>query len=511
MPCPEARQARRGCSGTASFDPNASRTSSARCRLKRKAEHLTFSDRQVDPGASLALRKGRMKVVRDSKFRHVFGNATKESFQDLRLSSKPLETTGIRGNSKFVCFPWESGGGGTLAVIPATQFGRLPRETPLVAGHTGGIMDFEFSPFDDHLLLSASEDLTMKLWQIPSDGLKQHLKEPLLTLEGHGKKVSFSTFNPCASNIVASTAFDLTCKVWNLTEQEASFSIPVPEQVMHIKWNYTGSLLAVTCKDKKLHIVDPRQSKMTAACKICDGPKPTKASAADISLSQDCNMLVTTGFSSQAERQINLWDMRKLPADGQESVAAMASLNVDQGTGALYPYFDPGTQMLYIAGKGDSNVRFFEVTNADPFLHYLEAYKSTVPQKGFDFLPKRCVDVSVHEVMRGLKLETSSIQPVSFRVPRKSEAFQEDIFPDCPAGLPNMNADEWVSGQECKPPTLTPMRPGTMRTQGNASSAPAVVSVKDLKKQLAEAQARITVLEAENASLKEELAKAKAG
>ena len=38
-------------------------------------------------------------------------------------------------------------------------------------------------------------------------------------------------------------------QVWNLTEQEASFSIPVPEQVMHIKWNYTGSLLAVTCKD----------------------------------------------------------------------------------------------------------------------------------------------------------------------------------------------------------------------------------------------------------------------
>ena len=40
-------------------------------------------------------------------------------------------------------------------------------------------MDFEFSPFDDHLLLSASEDLTMKLWQIPSDGLKQHLKDVL--------------------------------------------------------------------------------------------------------------------------------------------------------------------------------------------------------------------------------------------------------------------------------------------------------------------------------------------
>ena len=30
--------------------------------------------------------------------------------------------------------------------------------------------------------------------------------------------------------------------------QEAAFSIPLPEQVMHVKWNYVGSLLAITCK-----------------------------------------------------------------------------------------------------------------------------------------------------------------------------------------------------------------------------------------------------------------------
>ena len=47
----------------------------------------------------------------------------------------------------------------------------------VVALSPAGIMDFEFSPFDDNLLLSASEDTTLKLWQIPSDGLTQHLKD----------------------------------------------------------------------------------------------------------------------------------------------------------------------------------------------------------------------------------------------------------------------------------------------------------------------------------------------
>ena len=50
-------------------------------------------------------------------------------------------------------------------------------------------------------------------------------------------------------------------------------------KVMHVKWNYQGSLLAITSKDKKLHVVDPRQSKIACAVKICDGPKPTKVDA----------------------------------------------------------------------------------------------------------------------------------------------------------------------------------------------------------------------------------------
>lgn len=129
---------------------------------------------------------------------------------------------------------------------------------------------------------------------------------------------------------------------------------------------------------------------------------------------------------------------RRSPPPGEmQGLAAAQVVNLDQGTGSLYPFFDSGTSMplalepisladlrLYVAGKGDSTVKYFEVVNTEPFFHYIESFQSRVPQKGFDFLPKRCVDVGVHEVMRGLKLESSSVQPVSFRVPRKSEAFQ---------------------------------------------------------------------------------------
>ena len=73
--------------------------------------------------------------------------------------------------------------------------------------------------------------------------------------------------------------------------------------------------------------------------------------------------LLTTGFSSQAERQIGIWDMRNFSSNSggaartsngsayggvSETVGNLELINLDQGTGALYPTYDPDTRMLYI-------------------------------------------------------------------------------------------------------------------------------------------------------------------
>eukprot|EP00928_Gymnodinium_smaydae_P079885 TRINITY_DN63716_c0_g1_i1.p1 TRINITY_DN63716_c0_g1~~TRINITY_DN63716_c0_g1_i1.p1 ORF type:complete len:481 (+),score=88.04 TRINITY_DN63716_c0_g1_i1:62-1444(+) len=454
-----------------------------------------------------------MKVVRDSKFRHVFGDASKQKYEDLRLSPKTTESCGIRASGSYFAFPWDAGGGGALAVIPNAQYGRQKRDLPLITGHSGPILDFEFNPFDDSMLCSASEDLTVKVWQIPEGGMKAHMREPLINLEGHGKKVTFSTFNPAVSGVVASAAFDFTVKTWSLEEQGESFSLTLPDHVMHLKWNNIGSLLAATCKDKKLRLIDPRASKIVGETKIHDGVKACKVEwLGGMSITEDSHRVVTTGFSAQAEREMGVWDVRKLSDKPDAEPEPLTHFVVDSGTGALFPFYDPGCRMLYVAGKGDGNVRFFEYISEDPYLHYISDYRSTTPQKGFDIVPKRCVNVGVHEVMRGLKLEASAVIPISFKVPRKSEAFQEDLFPDCFAGVPAMTADKWAEGAECKLAPTKSMKPGEDAGPAVAArTSISVVSVKDLKKQLAEAEAKIQALEAENAKLKAENAQLKGG
>jgi hypothetical protein len=357
------------------------------------------------------------------------------------------------------------------------------------------------------MLCTCSEDTTVKIWQIPEEGMKAHMKEPSAVLEGHEKKVSFCTWNPTAAGIIASTAFDFKTIIWNLDEQAEAFSVSMKEQVWSLKWNYTGSLLCSGAKDKKIHIIDPRKKEIVQSGKAHDGAKAIKVEwMGRPDSADDAFKLITTGFSTQAERQIKVWDLRQFGGDDSEP---LNTLVLDTGTGPLLPTYDAGTGLLFCAAKGDANCRYFEMDVNDPYIHYITQYSGKDPSKGWDWLPKRCMDTTKHEIMRAVQLQAGSIIPISFKVPRKADTFQEDIFPDCPSGEQMLSAEAWAGGSECPPPKLQSMRPGKTgerrKTEGNV-----VLSVKEMRQQLEEAKARIKELEEENAKLKEENAKLKA-
>ena len=63
-------------------------------------------------------------------------------------------------------------------------------------------------------------------------------------------------------------------------------------------------------------------------------------------------------------------------------------------------------------------------------------------------LPKRSVDVSNNEVVRLYKVTPNSIEPLSFCVPRKSDQFQEDLFPECDGPNPALTAEQWIGGAD---------------------------------------------------------------
>ena len=91
-------------------------------------------------------------------------------------------------------------------------------------------------------------------------------------------------------------------------------------------------------------------------------------------------------------------------------------------------FHDPDTELIYAAGKGDGSIRYFEITDEAPFIHYISTYSSQQSQRGLGWMPKRGVDTTKCEIVRFYKLHPNKIEPVSFTVPRKSELFQADIY-----------------------------------------------------------------------------------
>ena len=95
----------------------------------------------------------------------------------------------------------------------AYDYKRFEADLPLIKGHAGPINDFEFSPFNDSLLATASEDATIKMWIIPEEGIVKDVTESDADLRGHSKKVIFSKFHPSAEMTMGSAAADNTVRI----------------------------------------------------------------------------------------------------------------------------------------------------------------------------------------------------------------------------------------------------------------------------------------------------------
>ncbi|XP_021559847.1 coronin-6 isoform X3 [Neomonachus schauinslandi] len=391
------------------------------------------------------------RVVRRSKFRHVFGQAAKadQSYEDIRVSKVTWDSSFCAVNPKFLAIIVEAGGGGAFIVLPLAKTGRVDKNYPLVTGHTAPVLDIDWCPHNDNVIASASDDTTVMVWQIPDCTPMRNITEPILTLEGHSKRVGILCWHPTARNVLLSAGGDNVILIWNVGTGEVLLSLDDmhPDVIHSVCWNSNGSLLATTCKDKNLRIIDPRKGQVVAErARPHEGARPLRAVfTAD-------GKLLSTGFSRMSERQVALWD----PNNFEEPVALQ---EMDTSNGVLLPFYDPDSSIVYLCGKGDSSIRYFEITDEPPFVHYLNTFSSKEPQRGMGFMPKRGLDVSKCEIARFYKLHERKCEPIIMTVPRKSDLFQDDLYPDTPGPEPALEADEWLSGQDAEP-VLISLRDG---------------------------------------------------
>ncbi|KAI5625225.1 coronin-2A isoform X1, partial [Silurus asotus] len=399
---------------------------------------------------------------RSSKFRHVFGKAaTKENCYDgVPITRSVHDNQLCTVNPRFIAVITECAGGGAFLVLAIGHTGKVDPHHPRISGHRGNVLDIKWNPFNDFCIASCSEDATVKVWDIPKHGVMKNITVPWKELQGHSRRVGLIEWHPTASNILFSTGYDYQVMVWNLNTPEQVIKNPVrsisvhTDMVLSMSFNTDGSLIATSCKDKKIRIIDPRAGTLLqeTSTKTHRGSKVTFLG--------NLKMLLSTGNSRWNHRQIALWDQvrqtRKTTARENCLLARKSKSSPFSTAVELHETRSPEVPESTRAVSVSTVVQYLYSQKKIVFIVVIVVVVYSV-----GVMPKRGLDVCSCEVFRFYRLLTikSLIEPLSMIVPRRSESYQEDIYPMTAGNEPAMTGEEWLRGMD-KGPALVSLKPG---------------------------------------------------
>ncbi|XP_034490880.1 coronin-7 isoform X2 [Drosophila innubila] len=408
-----------------------------------------------------------------SKFRHLKGTPGHKSthIENLRNLSRqiPGECNGFHANHERVAVPL-SGPGGKIAIFELSRPGRLPDGVIPSLVNGSNIMDFQWDPFDAQRLAVACDDGIVKLWRIEEGGLSEPTNTPQGELTAHLDKIYFIRFHPLAADVLLTASYDMTIKLWDLrTMTEKCALSGHTDQIFDFAWSPCGKLGASVCKDGKIRVYNPRKSETP----IREGNGPVGTRGARITWALEGHYIVCTGFDKVSERQISVYNAQKL-------TAPLNTASLDVSPSILIPYYDEDSSTLFVTGKGDSTIYCYEITDEEPYICPLSHHRCSSLHQGLSFLTKNHCDVASVEFSKAYRLTNTTIEPLSFTVPRiKSELFQDDLFP--PTRITwsaTLSSEDWF-GCNDKAAAKVSLKPEGMDTLSSIQQVPAAVKKPD--------------------------------
>lgn len=100
----------------------------------------------------------------------------------------------------------------------------------------------------------------------------------MVDLQLHQRRVGLVLWHPTALNILLTAGSDNLVLIWNVGTGEAIVRIDChPDMIYSACWNWDGSRVVTTCKDKKIRILDPRTGEILEEAIAHEGSKATRA------------------------------------------------------------------------------------------------------------------------------------------------------------------------------------------------------------------------------------------
>jgi len=360
------------------------------------------------------------------------------------------EIEGIEVNNKFMAIPI-NGPGGRIAVLKTRESGRIPTTMNCII--CGSTMTFyKFNPFNQNMLLTGNENGNIQIWTIPDEGLTENLTEPDHTFSLFSSKTTLIEFNPIVENLVLVGGYDVgtgstILKLLDVNSKKEVFpehedKLSHPDFILNAAWNYDGSKIATVCRDKNLRVIDMIKGE------ILKEGIANESNKGRVRWLGKSGKILSIGFDKQSHQELKIFDENDLSKP-------LTTLSIDLSSGLLCVYYDEDTNLIYLYGRGESNIKVYEfLENQDPCCRALLKINTESIQQGITFDNKKYLDIAKVEINRAWVVSKDSIKSISFTVPRtKTEFFQDDLFPPTrETEHSSTTIEDWKQGK------LTPLK-----------------------------------------------------
>jgi COMPASS component SWD3 len=142
--------------------------------------------------------------------------------------------------------------------------------TGIIMGHSKGINELAWNPRAPHVLATASDDKTCKVWDVsrfhssscPTSSVltgshpQTSMDKPLVELKGHSNFCFSVKFSP-QGNLLVTGSFDETVKIWDVRTGECISTLPAhSDPVTGVDFNMDGTCIVSSSHDGLIRIWD---------------------------------------------------------------------------------------------------------------------------------------------------------------------------------------------------------------------------------------------------------------
>jgi hypothetical protein len=241
-----------------------------------------------------------------------------------------------------------------------------------------------------------------------------------------GSPITTVCLHPTTPHLVLVAATQTPLSVYNVASEStgAAYSLEVeePKGMWTAGWSNAGNSIAAVGRSGKGYVFDPRKSTK---------PRTTKTLPIQplepVGLVWVADKIFITGWDQSRNRLYALIN----PSD----LSTVFTQNLDTNLSPLLPIVDEERKIVYIAGRGDMELRQVELGGVTGFQETVHPLPYALASTSLAAVHPTILDVMQAEIGRVLipvvDKDGDAILPVEIKVPRRQSIdYPEDLYPD---------------------------------------------------------------------------------